>query len=230
MKCTLPIILVSSHSIVRQCSSRFASSQTAFDRKSIQYAGKHIKQALQGRDVVFYQAPDGVKRMFMFMYISAGVQLLFWGNLASLAYVSYSKKESNAEDAPIVLAPKGQRMAIAGGLVSIGVGIATFMCIYPWRYIDKLILLRGANRVRLVTHARFMDSHKYKEYPIDQLYCKQKVFTGLGTKGVDPLGKTNSSHIFLRAQGERIAYMLDRKGKFTDVKLFDGLWYNPSAR
>ncbi|KAI9268267.1 transmembrane protein 223-domain-containing protein [Phascolomyces articulosus] len=226
-----PIFLqVSSRSFTRN-TTRFASTETtAFDRKSIQYAGKQIKQQLKGRDVVFYQAPEGVKRMFMFMYISAGVQLMFWGNLASLAYVSYTKKESDAEDAPIVLAPKGQRMAIAGGMISIGIGIATVMCLYPWRYIDKLILLRGANRVKLVTHARFIDSHKYKEYPIDQLYCKQKVFTGLGPSGKDPLGKTNSSHIFLRAQGERMAYMLDRKGKFTDVKLFDGLWYNPSAR
>ncbi|KAI9322691.1 transmembrane protein 223-domain-containing protein [Dichotomocladium elegans] len=210
---------------------RFASSNaTAFDRKGLQQTGKHIRQALQGRDVVFYQAPDGVGRTFMFMYISAGVQLLFWGNLASLAYVTYSKKESDAEDAPVVLAPKSQRLAIAGGLVALGVGIASAMCMYPWRYIDKLILLRGGNRVKLVTHARFLDSHKYKEYPIDQMFCKQKVLTGLGPTGIDPLGKTNSSHIFLRAKGERMAYMLDRKGKFTDTKLFDGLWYNPSAR
>lgn len=54
--------------------------------------------------------------------------------MASLAYVTYSKKESDAEDAPVVLAPKGQRMAIAAGLVSIGVGIAAVMCTYPWRY------------------------------------------------------------------------------------------------
>ncbi|KAI7852593.1 hypothetical protein BDC45DRAFT_443688, partial [Circinella umbellata] len=93
------------------------SSETAFDRKSIQYAGKQIKQTLKGRDVVFYQAPEGVKRMFLFMYISAGVQLMF----------------CDAEDAPIVLAPKSQRMAIAGGMVSIGIGIAAVMCLYPWR-------------------------------------------------------------------------------------------------
>lgn len=52
----------------------------------------------------------------------------------------------------------------------------------------------------------------------------------IGPSGIDPLGKTNSSHIFLRAKGERMAYMLDRKGKFTDVKLFDGLWYNLTGR
>ena len=70
-------IIVSSRSFAR-ISTRLASSETAFDRKSIQYAGKQIKQTLKGRDVVFYQAPEGVKRMFMFMYISAGVQLMFW--------------------------------------------------------------------------------------------------------------------------------------------------------
>lgn len=94
-------------------------------------------------------------------------------------------------------------MAIAAGLVSIGVGIAAVMCTYPWRYnkllflvtictagmnsysrfdryIDKLVLLRGGNIVRLVTHARFANSHKIKEYPIDRLYCKQQVHTGIG--------------------------------------------------
>ena len=106
---------------------------SVFDKKSIQFTSKHIKQALNQKDLVFYQAPKGAKRTFTFMYISAGVQLLFWGNLGSLAYVSYTKKESEADDAPYVLAPQGQRMAIAGGLVAVGVAIATVMCIYPWR-------------------------------------------------------------------------------------------------
>lgn len=36
------------------------------------------------------------------------------------------------EDAAVVLAPKAQRIAIAGGLVSVGVAVATLMCLYPW--------------------------------------------------------------------------------------------------
>ncbi|KAI8072230.1 uncharacterized protein B0P05DRAFT_588916 [Gilbertella persicaria] len=113
----------------------FYSTQTfksALDKKSIQFTSKHLKQALDRKDVVFYEAPRGVKRTFFWMYISAGVQLLFWGNLANLAYVSYAVKEN--EDAPAVLAPQGKRLAIAGGLVAAGVGIASFMCLYPWRY------------------------------------------------------------------------------------------------
>lgn len=42
---------------------------------------------------------------------------------------------SEGEDATVVLAPKVQRVAIAGGLVSVGVAVATLMCLYPWRYI-----------------------------------------------------------------------------------------------
>ncbi|ORZ00182.1 hypothetical protein BCR43DRAFT_433914 [Syncephalastrum racemosum] len=79
---------------------------------------KHLQKALQGRDVVFYTAPDGVKRTFTFMYISAGVQLLF----------------CDEEDAPVVLAPQGQRAAIAASLVAVGVGISSLMCLYPFRY------------------------------------------------------------------------------------------------
>ncbi|KAG1148834.1 hypothetical protein G6F37_003034 [Rhizopus arrhizus] len=203
------------------------STKTALDKQSIQFTSKHLKQALEKKDIVFYQAPAGVGRTFMWMYISAGVQLMFWGNLASLAYVAYAVKDGDEEDAPVVLAPQGRRMAIAAGLVSVGLGIATVMCLYPWRYVDKLLLLKGANTVRLITHARFIKSQQVKEYPINQLYCKQKVFTGVGKKGTDAIGtKANSSHVFLNAKGEKMAYMLDRKGSFMDSKLFDGLWYN----
>jgi hypothetical protein len=54
------------------------SLKSALDKKSIQFTSKHLKQALEQKDVVFYQAPAGVGRTFMWMYISAGVQLMFW--------------------------------------------------------------------------------------------------------------------------------------------------------
>lgn len=217
-------LLNQSAKLIFSCGRNY-STKTALDKQSIQFTSKHLKQALEKKDVVFYQAPSGVGRMFMWMYISAGVQLMFWGNLASLAYVAYAVKESDEEDAPVVLAPQSKRVAISAGLVSVGLGIATVMCLYPWRYVDKLVLLKGARTARLVTHARFIQSHKVKEYPIEQLYCKQKVFTGVGIKGTDVLGtKASSSHVFLNARGEKMAYMLDRKGNFMDSKLFDGLW------
>jgi hypothetical protein len=101
------------------------------------------------------------------------------------------------------------------------------MCVYPWRYVDKLVLLKGGQRVQLITHAKVIQSHKVREFPIQQLYCKQKVYTGVGKTGTDAIGtKASSSHIFLRAQNAKIAYMLDRKGSFMDSKLFDGLWYH----
>ncbi|KAI7904739.1 uncharacterized protein BX663DRAFT_503383 [Cokeromyces recurvatus] len=110
------------------------SVRTALKNKSNPFASnKPLKHALEHHDVVLYQAPSGVKQKFTWLYISAGVQLIFWGNLASLAYVAYSVKDGEEEDAPIVLGPKGERIAIAGGLVAVGVGIASLMCIYPWR-------------------------------------------------------------------------------------------------
>lgn len=38
------------------------------------------------------------------------------------------------DDAVTELAPKEQRIAIAGGLVTVGIAVATMMCLYPWRY------------------------------------------------------------------------------------------------
>jgi hypothetical protein len=52
--------------------------KSALDKKSIQFTSKQLKQQLERNDVVFYQAPPGVGRTFMWMYISAGVQLMFW--------------------------------------------------------------------------------------------------------------------------------------------------------
>jgi hypothetical protein len=109
--------------------------------------------------------------------------------------------------------------------------IIFYNAMFSIRYVDKLILLKGANTVKLVTHARLINSQKYKEYPLEQLYCKQKVFTGVGKTGTDPVGvKANSTHIFLGAKGEKMAYMLDRKGSFMDSKLFDGLWFNAHGK
>ncbi|KAI7868630.1 hypothetical protein BDF14DRAFT_1724489 [Spinellus fusiger] len=89
----------------------------AGEPKNAHTASLQFRQALQSRDMVFYTAPPGVSRTFFYVYVSAGVQLLF----------------CEEEDAPVVLAPQGQRMAIAGGLLAIGIGIASVMFIYPWR-------------------------------------------------------------------------------------------------
>lgn len=40
---------------------------------------------------------------------------------------------SEEEDAPVVLASGVKRTAIATGLVTVGVAVATAMCLYPWR-------------------------------------------------------------------------------------------------
>ncbi|KAG0164470.1 hypothetical protein DFQ28_010279 [Apophysomyces sp. BC1034] len=213
-----------------------STAKIGLEKKSARTVSKGLKEALQNRDIVFYQSPPAAERMFFFMYISAGVQLFFWGNLASLSYDNYSKKErtvdtqsfptiSDAEDAPYVLAPLGQRIAISASLVAVGLGIAGAMCTYPWRYIERMILLKGASRIRLVTHARFLPSQKIKEYPLERLYSKQMVHTGLGKTGTDALGKSTSSQIILRVQGERMGYTMDRHGKFTDSMLFDKLFY-----
>ncbi|KAI8089630.1 uncharacterized protein BX664DRAFT_262008 [Halteromyces radiatus] len=113
------LLLVTFSNIGTLFSCRPASTMTNFDKKSLQSGARQLLKTLQSRDVIFYQAPPNVNRTFFFMYISAGVQLLFWGNLA--------------KNAPMILAPQGKRMVIAGGLVTVGLGVAAAMCTYPWR-------------------------------------------------------------------------------------------------
>lgn len=39
---------------------------------------RQLQQQLQSKDVILYEAPPSAQKTFLFMYISAGVQLLFW--------------------------------------------------------------------------------------------------------------------------------------------------------
>jgi hypothetical protein len=48
------------------------------DRNKLHVLSKQLKQQLQNKDVILYEAPTSARRTFFFMYISAGVQLLFW--------------------------------------------------------------------------------------------------------------------------------------------------------
>ncbi|KAI8576117.1 hypothetical protein K450DRAFT_258556 [Umbelopsis ramanniana AG] len=143
-----------------------------------------------------------------------------FSRVPSLLLMSYPSDE---EDSPYVLAPKPQRLGIASGLVAVGVGISAAMCLYPWRYINRLSLLKGGNMVRLETCAKGLASHKVKEYPINKLAASQRVYTGVGPRGTDAINST-SSYVFLRSERERMGYILDRKGNYLDPRIFDGLF------
>ncbi|ORX42507.1 hypothetical protein DM01DRAFT_319094 [Hesseltinella vesiculosa] len=117
--CHRSLVYRKAHALVTPffSASRRQASTTAFGKKSVQFEAKQLIKALQRKDVVFYEAPKGASRTLNLMYICAGVQLLFW----------------DEENAPMVLAPQGKRLAISGGLVVVGLGIATALCTYPWR-------------------------------------------------------------------------------------------------
>ncbi|KAM3587091.1 hypothetical protein VKS41_002133 [Umbelopsis sp. WA50703] len=204
--------------------SRGFATVSRHERNKTNVLTRQLQQQLQSKDVILYEAPPSAQRTFLFMYISAGVQLLFWGNLASLAYVSYGTKETQAENSPYVLAPKSKRIGIASALCAVGVGISAAMCLYPWRYINRLWLLKGGSIARFETCAKGIASHKVREFPVSNLNISQRVFTGVGPKGTDAIN-SSSSHIFLRPTRARMGYILDRKGQFRDPKLFDGIFH-----
>ncbi|OZJ03010.1 hypothetical protein BZG36_03970 [Bifiguratus adelaidae] len=213
------------HAFARSLSTRPATKAT--ERVSVSTAIKSLKQKLQHKDVEFYQAPASARRTFVLLYVAAGVQILFWGNLGSLAYVSYAeKKKDGAEDAQPTLASKPKRMAVAGALIGVGTMIAGAMCIYPWRYVRRITLLRGGNSLRLQTYG--WGKNSTRELPVDTVYAKQKIYTGIGPKGTDALG-SSASQLYLRIQSERLAYILDRKGKYLDPRVFDGVFYSRSG-
>lgn len=72
--------------------------------------------------------------------------------------ISYSEEE----DAPVVLASHGKRTAIATGLVTVGVAVATAMCLYPWRYIVYIykilliLILKSLFTLQIYRQAHFI--------------------------------------------------------------------------
>ncbi|KAL1917777.1 uncharacterized protein VTP21DRAFT_3611 [Calcarisporiella thermophila] len=200
----------------------FASQSTPQAPPPLSSIVKNLKTTLAQRDVLFYEAPQSSHRIITILYLSAGVQLVFWGNISNLMYLTYGEKKSD-EGNEASLAPKSKRLAISLGLFTIGLLVSGVMCAYPWRYVSKLTLLKGGKNIRVQTaswYPRFS-----RDYHIDDLMCKQKLFTGRGERGTETL--SSSSHIFINAKNEKLAYVLDRRGTFSEPRIFDALLHKP---
>ncbi|GJJ78793.1 hypothetical protein EMPS_11152 [Entomortierella parvispora] len=212
-----------------------AGSNTNFSRQLADMCSK--------QDVVFYTPPETLKKTFWLAYATAGLQLIFWGNIAQYAFTHYTDNPmfsatqppppplplpgtEGIEPVDVPLAPLRTRILISAGLIGTGLVIAFGICAIPWRYVTQLTLLRGGTQVRIETGRKFPTGY-HRVYPIQDMQCRQQLLTNVGPQGTSPLKEGSSAHIMLGSKKERMAFFVDRRGSFKDTKLWDKVFYRP---
>ncbi|KAF9357834.1 hypothetical protein BGX26_002993 [Mortierella sp. AD094] len=195
------------------------------------------------QDVPFYLPPPTLNKTFTLAYLTAGLQLLFWGNIAQYAFTHYTDNPifsstqppppplplpgtEGIESTDVPLAPLRKRIIISAGLVGTGVVIAFGICAIPWRYVTKLTLLRGGTQVRIDTGRKFPRGY-HRIYPIQDMQCRQQLVTGVGPQGTSPVKQGSSVHIMLGSKKERMSFFVDRRGSFKDPTLWDSIFHRP---
>ncbi|KAG0360938.1 hypothetical protein BG005_009537 [Podila minutissima] len=220
---------------VAATSSRKAGGSANFSRQLADMCAK--------QDVVMYQPPETLKKTFWLAYATAGLQLVFWGNVAQYAFTHYtdnpmfSLPPTAAEpgtlpgtegvasvDTP--LAPLRTRIIISAGLVGTGLVIAFGICAIPWRYVTKLTFLRGGTQIRIETGRKFPRGY-HREYPIQDMQTRQQLVTNVGPQGRSPVKEGSTTHIMLGSKKERMAFFVDRRGWFADAGLWDKVFFRP---
>ncbi|KAF9927384.1 hypothetical protein FBU30_003290 [Linnemannia zychae] len=194
-------------------------------------------------DVVFYEPPETLRKTFWLAYATAGLQLIFWGNVAQYAFTHYTDNPifsstqppppplplpgtEGVESTEVPLAPLRKRVIISAGLIGTGLVIAFGICSIPWRYVTKLTLLRGGTQLRIETGRKFPKGY-HRIYPIQDMQCRQQLVTNVGPQGVSPVKEGGSVHVMLGSKKERMAFFFDRRGDFKDPALWDKVFYRP---
>ncbi|KAF9195033.1 hypothetical protein BGZ51_005997 [Haplosporangium sp. Z 767] len=195
------------------------------------------------QDVVFYQPPETLQKTFWLAYATAGLQLIFWGNVAQYAFTHYTDNPifsatqppppplplpgtEGIESTEVPLAPLRTRIIISAGLVGTGLVIALGICAVPWRYVTKLTFLRGGTQIRIETGRKFPKGY-HRNYPIQDMQCRQQLVTNIGPQGTSPMKEGSSAHIMLGSKKERMAFFIDRRGWFKDAALWDKVFHRP---
>ncbi|KAF9112434.1 hypothetical protein BGX27_003399 [Mortierella sp. AM989] len=195
------------------------------------------------KDVPFYLPPPTLNKTFTLAYLAAGLQLIFWGNIAQYAFTHYTDNPmfsstqppppplplpgtEGIESTDVPLAPLRKRIIISAGLVGTGLVIAFGICAIPWRYVTRLTLLKGGTQVRIETGRKFPQGY-HRTYPIQDMQCRQQLVTNVGPQGTSPVKQGSSMHVMLGSKKERMSFFVDRRGSFRDPALWDSVFHRP---
>ncbi|KAJ1976282.1 hypothetical protein H4R33_006472 [Dimargaris cristalligena] len=192
------------------------------------------------KDIVIYQK-DG-KKFTQIATIALVVQLLFWLNLAHLAYLNMRVEKprddpvtpadaasatatatdtTTTTDEPLefVLAPHSQRLGVAASFFVVGSVISAMIYLYSSTLVTRVTLRKGSQALRIRTARLFQPSER--EYP---LLATTSVGRLCGQDG-SMLAENGSNHYYLRCHGRGIGYQLDRRAEFLEPRVWNTLFF-----
>ncbi|KAF9581767.1 hypothetical protein BGW38_001102 [Lunasporangiospora selenospora] len=228
-----------SSSVASQISSKNTTARAAISGN----ASRQLAEMCAKGDVIMYEPPENLRKTFLLAYATAGLQMVFWCNVAQYAFTHYTDNPlfsttqppppplplpgtEGIESKELPLAPLHKRVIISVGLIGTGLVIAFGICAIPWRYVTKLTMLQGGTRIMIETGRKFPKGY-HRVYPIQNMQCRQQLMTGVGPRGLSPVKEGSSTHIMLGSKKERMAFFVDRRGSFKDASLWDKLFYRP---
>ncbi|KAJ2854259.1 hypothetical protein GGI22_004555 [Coemansia erecta] len=154
----------------------------------------------------------------------AGGQLLLWINFADF-YWRFSLEEDKETGQMKPLAT-WKRLCLSAVAVVAGLAIGGGILHYISRSVARMQILNGKT-VRLDVFRASGRGTVCKQYPLESVYSRDTLYTGLGPAG---LTKSTSSQYSLQTSGTRYAYILSRTGRFQDPKLFDLLFHRAKPK
>jgi len=190
-------------------------STTCLSKNISRYEGKSIMESKQYHvekdTIIFRYEETGSFKMINFFAIS---QFLFWSYLSHFAFTAMKDSPVSEEmqnDPQLAWWRKinfGEyRLGMATACFMLGWGTMAVSFIYTLRCVKYLILKKGGNSISFVTFSP-SGKNRYLTVPIEQVSARQsRVSAGV--------------HLPIKVKGKYMHYILDMRGVFPNVRLFD---------
>ncbi|XP_020823972.1 transmembrane protein 223 [Phascolarctos cinereus] len=172
-----------------------------------------LHKAAPERDVLLFEHERG--RFFAFLGFFCASQGVFWTSLAAAALAGPGGGAQSPEAEGGVQGPGRRpspgsalwRYGLAAGCASVGLLVLAAGLLFSQRSVRSVLLRKGGQQVTLTTHAPFGLGAQFT-VPLRQVSC-------LAHRGEVP------AVLPLKVKGRRFYFLLDKAGRFPNVRLFD---------
>ncbi|XP_074128593.1 transmembrane protein 223 [Sminthopsis crassicaudata] len=168
------------------------------------WARAALHGAAPERDVLLFEHKRG--RFFAFLGFFCAGQGVFW---ASLAAAAVSGPGGGAQGSGRRPSPGSTlwRYGLAAGCASVGLLVLAAGLLFSRRSVSSVLLRKGGQRVTLTTHAPFGLGAQLT-VPLHQVSC-------MAHRGEVP------AVLPIKVKGHRFYFLLDKDGRFPNMRLFD---------
>ncbi|XP_030638407.1 transmembrane protein 223 [Chanos chanos] len=171
------------------------------------------------KDVILFEHDR--TRLFRFLAVFCGGQLLFWTYLAHFAYTGLrdTQKLSDREkrvrtelgflNFDLNLGSSAWRIGFTLGCLGVGFGILGLGLLFSRRSVSRVILHKGGGKVTVTTQSPLgPDRARCITLPLSQVSCHAH-------------RQESPSYIPLKVKGYKLYFLLDKEGTINNPRLFD---------